>query len=157
MKTIMKLFTVLCFLVLFSCNSSAPKTSSKSEPGSNTASTEPVKSAPEPKPSENKVVDFNKLTGEWLRSDGGKSIRINSVSADGKLDAAYFNPNPIRVGRAAWVIKDNILVAVIELRDINYPGSTYTLQYFPEEDVLAGNYFQAVENANYDVEFSRQK
>jgi len=152
MKHRSQIFTILFLVVLFSCNSSAPKSSGKTAAG------------PEAKPANDQAAkpnsiqpDVNQLKGEWMRTDGGKSIRINSVATDGKLDAAYFNPNPIRVGRSAWLMKDNILVIVVELRDVNYPGSTYTLQYFPDEDVLAGNYFQAVENANYEVQFSRQK
>lgn len=151
MKHLTQIFTILAVVVLFGCNSSTPKSTDK-------ASADAV--ATDPKPANNQTAnhpDINQLKGEWMRTDGGKSIRINSVAEDGKLDAAYFNPNPIRVGRASWLVKDNILLVVVELRDVNYPGSTYTLQYFPEEDVLAGNYFQAVENANYEVQFSRQK
>lgn len=41
-----------------------------------------------------------KLKGNWLRQDGGYVIEIRSMSSDGKLDAAYFNPNPIHAYRA---------------------------------------------------------
>jgi hypothetical protein len=82
-------------------------------------------------------------------------IEIRSASADGKLDARYFNPNPINVGSAAWQKNANGLVVVIELQDVNYPGSTYTLNFFPSENRMAGNYYQAVEGANFDVEFVR--
>ena len=44
----------------------------------------------------------------------------------------------------------------IELRDVNYPGSTYTLTYDPATDQLSGNYFQAVRRENFDVVFVRQ-
>jgi hypothetical protein len=43
----------------------------------------------------------------------------------------------------------------VELRDVNYPGSTYTLTYQPATDRLAGTYFHAVSGQNMDVEFSR--
>jgi len=152
MKHLPQILLILLIVVLFGCNSSAPKTSEKP------AVTTEVKPANDQIAKPNSIQpDINQLKGEWMRTDGGKTIRINSVATDGKLDAAYFNPNPIRVGRSAWLMKDNILVVVVELRDVNYPGSTYTLQYFPEDDVLAGNYFQAVENANFEVEFTRQK
>ena len=101
--------------------------------------------------------DPNKLVGEWIRSDGDYRLKILSATADGKLDAGYFNPDPIHVERAEWLIKDKNIIINVVLRDINYPGSTYTLQYFPREDRLAGNYYQAVERANYGVEFVRQK
>jgi len=52
----------------------------------------------------------------------------------GKLDVAYFNPNPINVSRAAaWRDKGATRV-VIELRDVNYPGCTYTLEHNPQTD-----------------------
>jgi len=101
--------------------------------------------------------DYNQLAGDWLRTDGGKTIRIKSVMPDGKTDAEYFNPKPIHVGRAEWLIKDNNLVLFVELQDVNYPGSAYTLQYYPVEDELAGIYYQALEKANYEVEFVRQR
>jgi hypothetical protein len=44
----------------------------------------------------------------------------------------------------------------IELRDANYPGSTYRLRYDAGRDVLEGAYFQAVERQTYDVSFVRR-
>jgi len=35
----------------------------------------------------------------------------------------------------------------IELRDVNYPGSTYSLTYEPASDQLKGIYYQAVDTA----------
>ena len=104
-----------------------------------------------------KKPDYNLLVGDWLRNDGGKSIRIQSILPDGKMDAAYFNPKPIHVGRAEWIIKENNLVIFIELQDVNYPGSAYTLQYYPAGDELAGIYYQAVDKVNYEVVFVRQR
>jgi hypothetical protein len=40
------------------------------------------------------------LLGRWLRPDGGYVLAINRVDPDGTADAAYYNPNPIRVSRA---------------------------------------------------------
>ncbi len=101
--------------------------------------------------------DYNRLVGDWVRTDGDKTIRIKSVMPDGKMDAEYFNPKPIHVGRAEWLVKDNNLVLFVELQDVNYPGSAYTLQYYPDEDGLAGIYYQALEKVNYEVEFVRQR
>jgi hypothetical protein len=101
--------------------------------------------------------DPNRLIGGWLRSDGGYRLNILSVTADGKLDAGYFNPSPIHVGKAEWQMKDNKIIITVVLQDINYPGSVYTLQYFPTEDRLAGNYYQAVQQSNYNVDFIRQR
>jgi len=43
------------------------------------------------------------------------------------------------------------------LRDVNYPGSTYTLDFLPEQDRLIGAYFQAALQQTFEVEFVRQK
>ena len=47
--------------------------------------------------------------------------------------------------------------AFVELRALNYPGSTYTLTYAPQQDQLKGIYFQAVQQQRFDVEFVRMK
>jgi hypothetical protein len=103
------------------------------------------------------LVDQNQLVGRWVRTDSGGNyiIEIKSVAADGKLDAGYFNPNPIKVGRTEWQKKNGSLMIVVELQDINYPGSTYTLNLLSGGNRLAGIYYQAVEGANFDVEFVR--
>ena len=108
-------------------------------------------------PATAETPDYKILIGEYLRSDGDYTIKILSGTADGKLDVAYFNPGPIHVGKANWEYKNNVFVIGVELRDVNYPGSTYILQYFPVEKKLAGKYYQAVEKVYYDVEFSRMK
>ncbi len=104
-------------------------------------------------------VNKDQLVGRWTRtdSDGAYVIEIKSASADGKLEANYFNPNPIKVGHAEWQKKNNGLMIIVELRDVNYPGSTYTLNFIPNENRMTGNYYQAVEGANFDVEFVRAK
>ncbi len=97
------------------------------------------------------------LVGRWVRTDsnGGYTLEIRGASDNGKLDASYFNPNPINVGNAAWHSKEGSLSIVVELRDVNYPGSTYTLNFSKTNDQLVGTYFQAVEGVNYDVTFAR--
>jgi hypothetical protein len=45
----------------------------------------------------------------------------------------------------------------IELRDVNYPCSTYFLTYDPASDQLKGIYYQAVENHRFSVDFVRLK
>jgi hypothetical protein len=103
--------------------------------------------------------DKDLLVGRWTRtdSDGAYVIEIKSAGADGKLEASYFNPNPIKVGHAEWQKKNNALMIMVELRDVNYPGSTYTLNFIPSENRMTGNYFQAVEGTNFDVEFVRAR
>lgn len=97
------------------------------------------------------------IAGRWERTDGGYVLEIRQSTPDGRLDAAYFNPNPIHVSRAKWAEKDGAYYVMVELQDVNYPGSTYGLQYFPEDDRLAGTYYQAVEGNTYDVEFERER
>lgn len=101
--------------------------------------------------------ELDRLVGRWLRPDGGYILEIRSVSADGKLDVGYFNPNPIHVARAEWVIKDSKLYVLVELQDTNYPGSTYGLEYKAGTDQLVGTYYQALEKSTFDVEFVREK
>lgn len=97
------------------------------------------------------------LLGRWLRPDGGYILEIRSATPDGKIDAAYYNPNPIKVGRAEWVAKDDKQYVMVELQDVNYPGSTYGLEYQPSSDHMVGTYYQAVEKNTYEVEFVREK
>ena len=101
--------------------------------------------------------ELAKLVGKWERPDGGYIVEIRSVDGSGKLDVGYFNPNPIHVSRAAaWRDKGTTKV-VIELRDVNYPGSTYTLEHNPSSDQLSGQYFQAALQQTFEVVFSRLK
>jgi hypothetical protein len=90
-----------------------------------------------------------------VRPDGGYVLEVREVGKDGSLKAGYFNPRPINVARAEFTRKDGTLMVVVELRDVNYPGSTYTLQYDPESDRLMGTYFQAVAKQTFRVEFAR--
>jgi|WetSurMetagenome_2_1015567.scaffolds.fasta_scaffold139904_2 hypothetical protein len=134
------ILVVLGVALLSGCHSPSPK----SHQGS---AADTVSAKPDP----------NRVIGEWVRTDGGYTIKVLSVSPDGKMDAGYFNPSPIHVARAEWMISENRLVIFVELRDVNYPGSNYTLVYLPADDRLLGNYYQAVEQQNFDVEFRRQR
>jgi len=102
-------------------------------------------------------VDLDKLVGRWLRPDGGYIIEIRSVGANGKLDAGYYNPNPINVSLAEASRRENGVRVFIELQDVGYPGSSYTLTYDPQRDILSGIYFQAALNETFDVIFVRTK
>lgn len=97
------------------------------------------------------------LKGKWLREDGTYSIEIFSVGANGLMDAGYFNPNPINVGKSGWVVTEGNIMLEIILKDVNYPGSKYNLFYDRKSGCLIGNYFQAVQGLNYDVRFFRNK
>ncbi len=104
-----------------------------------------------------KRTDVQRLAGRWVRPDGGYILELRDVRKDGSLTAAYFNPRPINVFRAKWDRKEGSINLFVELRDINYPGSTYKLQYDPKTDRLKGTYFQAVERQTFEIQFVRAK
>jgi uncharacterized protein (DUF2147 family) len=103
------------------------------------------------------LAAFQKLEGRWQRDDGGYVIEISRADAGGTLTAAYFNPRPIKVAKAEASMLGQSLRVFIELRDVNYPGSTYQLTYDPADDRLKGSYFQATLQETYDVAFVRLK
>ena len=102
-------------------------------------------------------IDFKELIGRWIRNDGGYVIEIKSIDAEGKMEAGYYNPRPIYVSVAKVTRESNGIKIFIELRDVGYPGSTYTLNYSPAEDSLVGFYYQAAMQQNFDVVFARVK
>ena len=71
------------------------------------------------------------------------------------MEAAYFNPRPIHVARAEASRDGSATKIFVELRDVNYPGSTYTLIYEPTNDQLKGIYFQAALKQQFEVFFER--
>ena len=99
----------------------------------------------------------NRVAGKWLRPDGGYVLELSDVKPDGKLKAAYFNPRPIHVAQAEWRSLGGRIQVFVELRDLNYPGSTYTLIYDPEKDCFDGYYYQAVQKQIFEVVFERMK
>jgi hypothetical protein len=105
----------------------------------------------------NTVTDFAFLKGRWRRPDGGYIMDIKDVDSAGKIDAAYYNPNPIKVSKAEASKEGSEAKVFIELRDVGYPGCTYTLAYDPQTDHLKGIYFQAAIGQKFYVFFSRIK
>jgi uncharacterized protein (DUF2147 family) len=101
--------------------------------------------------------DVQHIFGRWVRPDGGYMLDLKEIGKDGTLKAAYFNPNPINVYRAELGRKQGAITIFVELRDVNYPGSTYNLIYDPETDRLVGTYFQAVQKVTFNIEFMRSK
>ena len=100
-------------------------------------------------------ADLQRLKGQWLRPDGGYVLAINNVADSGKLDATYINPRPINVAKAEASQEGETIKVFIELRDKNYPGSTYDLTYDPQADSLAGIYYQAALQQQFEVAFRR--
>jgi hypothetical protein len=98
---------------------------------------------------------FQKLLGRWRRPDGGYILDFRGVDASGQMQAAYFNPQQINVHRAVAVREGSAVKVFVELRDVNYPGSTYTLVLDSAKDQLQGIYYQAALNQQYEVIFER--
>lgn len=98
---------------------------------------------------------FDNIKGKWLRTDGGYILEIRSATAEGKLDAGYFNPRPIHVAKAEASQEGAVTKVFLELRDVNYPGSTYTLVCTADNDQLTGIYYQAALQQQFEVNFVR--
>lgn len=101
--------------------------------------------------------DPQKLAGQWERTDGGYRFVLEDIKSDGSMKASYFNPGSIHVHQSNWKLENEKLHVFVELRDTNYPGSTYTLNYDKDRDLLTGIYFQAAMNQSYEIEFTRIK
>ena len=95
------------------------------------------------------------LQGHWVRTDAPYVIEL-SHAQNGSLQAAYFNPKPIHVGKTETAEQGGLVQVLIELQDVNYPGSTYVLTYDRPQDLLKGIYFHPVSKQSYDVTFVRQ-
>ncbi len=97
------------------------------------------------------------LLGEWIREGDPYSLHVKEAKPDGTAAVEYYNPNPIRVSGARTSTEGGKLTLLVELRDANYPGCTYTLTYDPGSDRLEGEYYQALQRATYQVRFLRRK
>ena len=129
-------------LGLVACNKPAPETSTATNAPPQLTASQP---------------ELKKLIGKWERPDGGYVLEIRSVDAEGKLDARYANPSPIKVSRARAYREGGATKVFVELTDVNYPGCTYQLALDEPHDQLFGIYFQAALQQNFDVAFARLK
>ena len=102
-------------------------------------------------------LNFNVLDGEWARVDGDYTLRIRDAGSGQTADVQYFNPGSIHVAENRLDTKDGWIRLFVKLQDTGYPGSTYTLYYYFEKDVLVGTYHQAATGTTYDVVFVRKK
>ena len=102
-------------------------------------------------------AQLTNLVGRWERPDGGYILEIKSVDDGGKVDAAYFNPGPINVARAAAMRDKGTNKVFVVLSDQGYPGCTYSLALDPQKDELYGQYFQAAMQETFEVVFTRVK
>ena len=97
----------------------------------------------------------DKLVGRWLRPDGGYVLTIRGIETDGRVDASYDNPQPIHVAKAQTRSRGGEISLYVELRDRNYPGSYYTLNYDAGKDQFVGVYHHLGLNQEFDVNFVR--
>jgi hypothetical protein len=100
-------------------------------------------------------ADLQTLVGRWRRPDCGYVLEIRSVFEDGSVDAAYFNPQPIKVSLAQAADWRGAAALFVEFDDVNYRGSTYELLHDPTRDLLVGTYFQAALEQIFEVVFVR--
>jgi len=96
------------------------------------------------------------LVGTWVRPDGGYKLVIKSVGMDGKTEAQYFNPNPIRIAEAKAFIEAGTAKLFVTFDDTNYTGSTYDLALASDKKRLVGKYFQAIQKQTYEIFFERE-
>ncbi|HEY6504620.1 MAG TPA: hypothetical protein VIZ28_11645 [Chitinophagaceae bacterium] len=147
MKRLALLLPAIIAALIFSCNQQQENNEEAAE--TTTTIPEPVSQQQKPAP------DKKLLIGDWTRTDAAYRLQITELLDGRIMKAGYFNPRSINVAKATWDSIGGALKIYVELRDENYPGSNYNLTYIPEQDLLAGKYFQAVEGVTYDVEFRR--
>lgn len=100
------------------------------------------------------------LVGEWSERGMPWLIKITDVYDTGKLEVGLYNtysPTPIQVELANWFKLGNLLSIYIEIKDPDYPGSYFKLNYVPERDVLVGTAYNALQNAVYSLEMIRER
>ena len=154
---------VLGLTLLAGCGKQEPAATPAPAPASPTAAvpasaaTSPAATAPAATPAATvPAAGVAKVKGRWLRPDGGYILAITTIAADGRAEAGYFNPNPIKVAWATVNAEGADIRVKVELRDENYPGCLYKLNYAPDKDRLVGTYFQAQMQQTYGVEFARE-
>jgi len=114
--------------------------------------------APQPgaaQPASGAAVSVEAFKGRWLRPDGDYVLEIRGIDTEGRVEAAYFNPNPIHVSRAEASREGAVPRLFVELRDTGYPGATYSLTYEAETRTLRGVYYQPALAQSFDVVFIR--
>src|SRR5262245_40757519 len=118
---------------------------SKSETKAPTAAATPAPAAAPanaPAPAQAVPEPVRKMLGRWMRADGGYVLELRNAEMSGVVEAAYFNPKPIKVSRAVWMRGGEGLQVAVELNDVGYPGAMYVLTHDTQNDRLVGQYTQ---------------
>jgi hypothetical protein len=101
--------------------------------------------------------DENLIKGVWGRTDAVGEINISEILDNGLLKTTFYNPKMINIEKAIWTNSSDVLRIYILFREDKYPGSSFSLNYLPEKDLLLGVYFDALTNESYSVAFKRVK
>ena len=102
-------------------------------------------------------LDFKVIAGKWARIDGSYTLQVEDITSEGAVNVRYFNPGEIHVAESQVGTQEGRIKLFVKLRDKGYPDCTYTLFYYPEQDVLAGVYYQAAVDQTYEVIFVRKE
>ena len=116
----------------------------------------PAPAAKAPAAPEAAAAGFDVLKGIWVRPDGGYTIVVRSVGANGQMEAMYYNPGALPFAKAQATRDGATLRVFLELQAGGYGGSTYELTYDPASNRLKGTYYQAVAKQKFDVYFARK-
>jgi len=101
-------------------------------------------------------LDFKVIAGKWARIDGSYTLQVEDVTSEGAVNVRYYNPGEIHVAQSQAGTQEGRIKLFVKLQDKGYPGCTYTLFYYPEQDALAGVYYQAALGRTYEVIFVRK-
>jgi hypothetical protein len=99
--------------------------------------------------------DRNLIKGVWGRVDAAGEIKITEVLHGGSLKSTFYNPKLIAIEKSIWTNSSGVLRVYILLREDDYPGSSFTLNYVAVRDVLVGVYYDALTQKSYPVTFER--
>lgn len=102
-------------------------------------------------------LDFKVIAGQWVRVDGSYTLQVEDVTSKGAVNVRYYNPGEIHVAQNQISTQEGRIKLFVKLQDKGYPGCTYTLFYYPEQDALAGVYHQAAVRRTYEVIFVRKE
>ncbi|MBF0239323.1 MAG: hypothetical protein HQM12_16600 [SAR324 cluster bacterium] len=103
------------------------------------------------------TIDQEKLIGRWFRIDGRYVLEIKKVHPKGQLDAAYYNPRSIHIAESRIFQESSREKLFIKFQDEGYQGSSYTLDYEPQRNLLIGTYYHATLKQKFEVVFALKK
>ncbi|MGK5092450.1 hypothetical protein WDW89_10620 [Deltaproteobacteria bacterium TL4] len=103
------------------------------------------------------AIDKEKLVGRWFRTDGRYVLEIKKVHPEGHLETAYYNPRSIHIAEAKIFQESSREKVFIKFQDVDYQGSSYTLDYEPQRNLLIGTYYHAKLKQKFEVVFVFKK